>query len=219
MKEKDFLTNFFHLLEYDISKGTNLKPVMDNDELEIVNSIMEDDPMPDETPETGGEEQALPDETSAPESPITEPQAGTIPGQQPGEDKNDQKLDIITQLTKIQKDNIDDIFSFIEVLKADIDQLKAKSGDIDLLKTDNIILTKQIKQLTPPTPLESLDKMVKISGGLSVDDYWADWLAKQGKEKTANLPYYQNGVIDQKSTQPITKNYSDSDVKKSIFGF
>lgn len=203
MVSNEYKKVFNYLLEYEIKNGVDNIPISD-DEIELIPTLSEEDPTP-----TSDESEDVATEPMADESNASEPE--------------DDKLDIVGKLIKIQKQNIDSIFSYLEDIKNDIDVINYKVSDIDQLKVDNINLYKKVKDLTPPTPLESLNKMVKLSGGVSLDDYWDEFSRKNGLEKTGALPYYQNG-IDKKS-EPMdfkneipkpNKNYNDREVKDSF---
>lgn len=204
MVSNDYKKVFNYLLEYEIKNGVDNTPIGD-DEIELIPTLSEEDPTPTSDESEGN---------------TTEP---IVDVKQEGEPQEDDKLDIVGELVKIQKQNIDSIFSYLEDVKNEIENINFKVNDIDQLKVDNINLYKKVKDLTPPTPLESLNKMVKLSGGVSLDDYWKEFSEKNGLEKTGALPYYQNGVekkndpMDFKNEIPKpNKNYNDREIKDSF---
>jgi len=190
MVSKEYKKVYNRLLEYEIKNGVVNEPLED-DEIELIPTLSEEDPTPTSDDSTVDDNIKV--------------------------DTNDDKLDIVTKLVKLGKENIDSIFTYIEDMKNELNNINMKVNDIDSLKSDNVKLFDQVRILTPPTPLETLDKMVKISGGVSVDDYWKDYAEKRGLEKTGTLPYYQNGIEKDISDIPKpSKMYNDREIKDSF---
>ncbi len=133
------------------------------------------------------------------------------------EELTSKKIGVLKDIATVQKEKIDQIFDYIEVLGTEVENLINKTQEIDVLNDKSIQMQDQIDFLTPDTAEESLDKMVRISGGYTIDDYWKNWLAKnQGKEVIGKIPYYQNGVTTNEPAQVKLPSYSDEQVKVSL---
>jgi hypothetical protein len=194
--DKRFTNKFQKLVEYNINNYQK-EPLYSNDKSIIV---QEEDPTP------------LPVDNMASAPVETTPTVGD----NDVTDKLSQKTDILKELGKNHTDKIDDILKSMENLDKDILELKQKSQDIDELKNNIGLLKKQVDFLTPPTPEESLEKMVKISGGQTIDDYWKEYLAKQGKTLNGKLPYYQNGNLSNNKAEIVDMKFTDDEIKKSL---
>jgi hypothetical protein len=107
------------------------------------------------------------------------------------EDDGEDVEDILTKIVKIHSDKIEGITDYLDHLNNFIGQMEAKVSEIDQLKGDMASVATKVKELTPPTPLESLNKMVKISGGESIEDYWNKKMMEKGRdERLDQNPYY-----------------------------
>lgn len=195
-----FIKKYDRLVEYKVNDVNQTKPLYSND-IEV-GFIKEEDP-------TLSNDETLPEEM-----PSKEP----VKVEQPVDDdsKLDKKTEILKDLAQNHTDKIDSILDYLETLSIEIIGMKQKGQEIDLLKHNMGAMEKQIDFLTPPTPEESLEKMVRISGGQTIDDYWKEYLAKQGKTVVGKMPYYQNGVTTDEKAQIINIKYSDDEIKKSL---
>jgi hypothetical protein len=209
------------LFEYNVIEGKPFEPLYKE-----TGFIGEEDPIPD--PESVGDGIEVP--TIEPETPTdtnvdstdTPEDDNTVdlkPKSDPlsFEELTTKKVAVLKDIATVQKEKIDQIFDYIEVLGTEVEKLINKTQEIDVLNDKTIQMQDQIDFLTPDTAEESLDKMVRISGGYTIDDYWKTWLAKnQGKEVIGKIPYYQNGVTTNEPAQVKLPSYSDEQVKVSL---
>lgn len=201
---EQFRKKFNRLVEYKVNDVNQTKPIYSND-IEV-GFIKEEDP----TPET---DESLPID----EVPVEEPLTTPIETPKPDDDsKLEKKTEILKDLAQNHTDKIDSILDYLENLTIEMNGMKEKDQEIDLLKFNMGNMEKQIDFLTPPTPEESLEKMVRISGGQTIDQYWKEYLAKQGKTMVGKMPYYQNGVTTNEKAQILNTTYSDDEIKKSL---
>jgi hypothetical protein len=201
-----FKSKFNRLVEYKVHDHQS-KPLYSND-IET-GFIKEEDPEPDGV-------EADPTVDQQPISDLPTAETEPIQTEPPVADKVEQKTDILKDLAQNHTEKIDAILQYIEGINQEIGIMKQKDQEIDMLKSHVGELEKQVDMLTPPTPEESLEKMVRISGGQTIDQYWANYLAKQGKSVNGKMPYYANGVLGNEKAEIVNKKYSDDEIKKSL---
>lgn len=217
------------LFEYNVIEGKPFEPLYKE-----TGFIGEEDPVPDaeapieEVPTIEPETPTATDDNSGDVDTTTptviepkgdETNANLEPKSDPlsFEELTTKKVSVLKDIATVQKEKIDQIFDYIEVLGVEVEKLITKTQEIDVLNDKSIQMQDQIDFLTPDTPEESLDKMVRISGGYTIDDYWKTWSAKnQGKEVVGRMPYYQNGVETSEPAQIKLPSYSDEQVKVSL---
>lgn len=184
------------LLEYNVKKGINLQDKISTLD-EVIPVLKEDDPIPNE---------------------INTEKEEVVESEPKGNNKLEKQVDILSKLAKSYNEKIDTIFDFIDNINNQVNAINTKTNELDFIKTEIQDLDQRVEKLTPPTPLETLNKMTKISGAISLQDYWNDYLIKNGRKPINQpIPYYQNGVVDNQETKTLP-NYSEDDIKKSLFG-
>lgn len=197
-----------YLLEYQIKKGDKFEEEdqESNDVFSELTSVMDTDENPEqESEETQGVENK------------TDIDIDT--------NDNNSFEDTSTDLFKIHSfkiekltNHINDVINIMDELNNRIDQ---NTTNIDNLTNKTIQLDKQVQILTPPTPLESLDHMVDISGGQRLEDYWNEYFRKNGREDIVqniyyNDPQYQKNEKGVNQTIYRKPNVSDSEIKNII---
>lgn len=214
--ENSPFTRMMQISEYNVIEGKPFEPLYKE-----TGFIGEEDPIPD--PESVEEVPTIEPETPVETDPVDtenqEAETNLQPKSNPlsFEELTDKKLTVLKDIVTVQKEKIDQIFDYIEVLGNEVEELIRKSEEIDVLNDKATQMQSQIDFLTPPTAEESLGKMVKIGNGYTIDDYWKNWLEKnQGKEVVGQIPYYQNGVTTNKPAEVKLPTYSEDDVKKSL---
>jgi len=196
---KNFVNKFQRLVEYKVYERDDVGPTFYKENETI---IREEDPTP--LPET------IPTE-DVPQETISSMGVETTE-----DNKLTKKTEILKDLAKNHSDKIEEMLNTMENLETEFAELREKTQEIELLKNNFDLLKKQVDFLTPPTPEESLEKMVRISGGQTIDDYWKNYLAKQGKTLDGNLPYYANGNLSNEKAKIVDINFSEDDIKKSL---
>ena len=168
-----YKSKFKHLLEFNIkrSKDLSLKEVEgDNDETSGFD-------LPDFGDE-GNTDLNQPDNTQA-------PQGNLPPELEDNIDTNENPLtgdiEVLSSIVKVHAQKIDKSLDFINDLNDKISKLNT-----DLENQTGTISKQQeeINKLKPPTPLENLYKMVTISGGKTIDQYWNSFSDDKKLDKT-----------------------------------
>jgi hypothetical protein len=135
--------------------------------------------------------------------------------------------DTATDLLKIHASKIDNLTQYINDSVKILQVLSQKTDEIatNVDEMGNKIqeLNTQVDNLTPPTPLESLNQMVKnTTGAQSIEDYWNDYFRKHGRTDMVNGSlYYSNQQFDtnekgMNSGVYRTPELSDNDIKDII---
>jgi len=124
--------------------------------------------------------------------------------QEPIENKTDVDVDVTdnqgfedtaSDLLKIHSSKIDKLTNYIndsvkilQVLNQKTDEL---STNVDDMGNKYNELNQRVEKLTPPTPLESLNQMIKTTtGAQSIEDYWNEYFAKHGRNDLVNGSLY-----------------------------
>jgi hypothetical protein len=114
-------------------------------------------------------------------------------------DVNDNQTfeDTASDLLKIHASKIDNLTQYINDSVNILKVLSQKTNDItsNIDEMGNKVgeLNQRVDKLTPPTPLESLNQMVKnTTGGQSIEDYWNDYFRKHGRADMVNGSIYYN---------------------------
>jgi hypothetical protein len=221
MIDKNYLKRFNLLLEYQIKDGSNDEMLKQDKNLGYIKGndikLTEEDPTP-ETPPAPAPEAAAPEANMAPaetgdesiddmlglddnmdasaDAPTDAPTdaPADAPMDAPAEEpalEEDSVEDILTKIVKIHSDKIEGIVGYLDHLNDFLNKMEEKTGEIEQMKGDMASIASKVKDLTPPTPLESLNKMVKISGGESIEDYWNKKMVEKGRdERLDQNPYY-----------------------------
>lgn len=90
-------------------------------------------------------------------------------------------VDVLGSIAKVHAQKLDKVLDFINDLN---DKMKNLDKTIE---TQTETISKQqeeIKKLKPPTPLENLYKMVDITGGKTIDQYWNSYSQDKGLDKS-----------------------------------
>ena len=84
-------------------------------------------------------------------------------------------------------------------------------------------LNQRVEKLTPPTPLESLNQMIKTTtGAQSIEDYWNEYFAKHGRTDMVNGSLYYGDKQYSENEKGMssgvyrTPELSDNDIKDII---
>jgi len=185
-KKTQTYDRFRYLLEYNIIKSGEIKE-------------QEETPSEDEI---GGDvfgELGDVLDGNKPEENIVEPET-----QQPIENKTNIDVDVAdnqgfedtaTDLLKIHSSKIDNLTQYINDSVKILQVLNQKTDEItnnfDEMNAKVGELNQRVEKLTPPTPLESLNQMVKTTtGAQSIEDYWNEYFAKHGRTDLVNGSLY-----------------------------
>lgn len=135
--------------------------------------------------------------------------------------------DTASDLLKIHSSKIDNLTQYIndsvkilQVLNQKTDEI---TTNIDQMNNKVGELSQRVDNLTPPTPLESLNQMVKnTTGAQSIEDYWNEYFAKHGRTDLVNGSlYYGNKQYNENEkgmTSGVyrTPEISDTQIKDII---
>ena len=135
--------------------------------------------------------------------------------------------DTATDLLKIHASKIDNLTQYINDSVKILQVLSQKTDDIsaNVDEMGNKIeqLNSQVENLTPPTPLESLNQMVKnTTGAQSIEDYWNEYFRKHGRTDMVNGSLYYNDPKFNTNEKGMnsgvykTPEFSDTDIKDII---
>jgi len=166
------------------------------------------------------------------------PEEQEVEVQQPIENKTDIDVDVndnqgfedtASDLLKIHSSKIDNLTQYINDSVKILQVLNQKTDEItnnfDEMNAKVSELNQRVEKLTPPTPLESLNQMIKTTtGAQSIEDYWNEYFAKHGRtdlvngslyygdkqynenEKGMNSGVYRNPEISDTQIKDIIKN-------------
>jgi hypothetical protein len=135
--------------------------------------------------------------------------------------------DTATDLLKIHSSKLDNLTQYIndsvQILKVLSQKTDGISSTVDEMGNKIGELNQRVDNLTPPTPLESLNQMVKnTTGAQSIEDYWNDYFRKHGRTDMVNGSlYYNNKQYDENEkgmTSGVyrTPEISDNQIKDII---
>ena len=203
-----FRKKYTRLVEYKVQDLNDSKSLNGNGQQ--TGFIKEEDPTPNSSGLSEPEIDQSPVEMPDSESDV-EPNDNNT-----DDSKLEKKTEILKDLAQNHTEKIDSILHYLENMTFEIEGIKQKEQEFDSLKNHVQQLEKQVDFLTPPTPEESLQKMVRISGGQTIDQYWTDYLAKNGKSVNGKIPYYANGVLTNEPAQIQNVKYSDDELKNSL---
>lgn len=187
-KKTQSYDRFRYLLEYQIKK----QPVFEEDE-DITN---------DEN-QTGDVFDEISGAIEGENKPQETPQDNEI---QPIENKADIDVDVsdnqtfedtASDILKIHSSKIDNLTQYIndsvkilQVLSQKTDEI---ASNVDQINGNLSNVNQRVDNLTPPTPLESLNNMIQVTtGAQKIEDYWNEYFAKHGRQDSVNGSIYYN---------------------------
>jgi hypothetical protein len=135
--------------------------------------------------------------------------------------------DTASDLLKIHASKIDNLTQYIndsvEILKALNQKTSEITSNVDGINSKIGELSQRVDNLTPPTPLESLNQMIKTTtGAQSIEDYWNEYFAKHGRTDMVNGSLYYGGKQYNQNEKGMssgvyrTPEFSDNDIKDII---
>lgn len=222
IKRQSEYDRLIHLMEYDITKGKvmeddDITPEEEDEDLfKDISSLVDDDDVDDEHPTN----------TSF------EPQE-----EEPIENKADVDVDTgdnqsfddnVTDLLKIHSSKIEKLMNYMNDAVDGLNGLNSKQTDaitnIEQIHTKLSEIGKRVDVLTPPTPLESLNKQIDITTGAnSIEDFWRDYFQKKGLDASQIPPSisYNNSKFNQNEKGMTSATYkapsiSDNQIKNII---
>lgn len=125
----------------------------------------------------------------------------------------------IKEIQDLQTQKIEELDNFINNITNEISSIKSSIIDIDNIKGNIEILKTKVKEITPPTPEESLELMPKISGGISVQDYWNQYFKDNSPTKFGeDVENKEDEFLKYEiTTDQIPTSFGDTFVKDSLF--
>jgi hypothetical protein len=213
-KKTQSYDRFRYLLEYHINSG---KIIGEQDE-----EPESSDNVFDEI--TGVIDGQKPEEMSTPEVP--QGIVDKIPDDVNVSD-NETFEDTASDLLKIHASKIDDLTQYIndsvQILKVLNQKTDEITNNFDQMNNKVGELSQRVENLTPPTPLESLNQMVKnTTGAQSIEDYWNEYFAKHGRTDMVNGSLYYGDKQYNQNEKGMssgvyrTPELSDNDIKDII---
>lgn len=146
-----------------------------------------------------------------------------------GVDVNDNQgfEDTASDLLKIHASKIDSLTQYINDSVKILQALNQKTDEItnnfDEMTAKVGELNQRVEKLTPPTPLESLNQMIKTTtGAQSIEDYWNEYFAKHGRTDMVNGSLYYGDKQYSENEKGMssgvyrTPELSDNDIKDII---
>jgi hypothetical protein len=213
-KKTQSYDRFRYLLEYQIKSGNIIdeqdeEPTSSDNVFDEISGVM-DGQNPEEMPTTDVSQEIendIPDDVNV--------------------NDNNTFEDTASDLLKIHASKIDNLTQYIndsvEILKTLNQKTSEITSNVDGINSKIGELSQRVDNLTPPTPLESLNQMVKnTTGAQSIEDYWNEYFAKHGRTDMVNGSlYYGNKQYNQNekgmsSGVYRTPELSDNDIKDII---
>jgi hypothetical protein len=135
--------------------------------------------------------------------------------------------DTASDILKIHSSKIDNLTQYIndsvKILKVLTQKTVDITSNVDEIGNKVGELNQRVDNLTPPTPLESLNQMIKTTtGAQSIEDYWNEYFAKHGRTDLVNGSlYYDNNQYNKNEKGMSSGVYrnpelSDTDIKDII---
>jgi hypothetical protein len=142
-------------------------------------------------------------------------------------DDNNTFEDTASDLLKIHASKIDNLTQYIndsvQILKSLNQKTSEITSNVDGINSKIGELSQRVENLTPPTPLESLNQMVKnTTGAQSIEDYWNEYFAKHGRTDMVNGSLYYGDKQYNQNEKGMssgvyrTPELSDNDIKDII---
>ncbi len=171
MKNPRYLTEgdrMVYLAEYNVRQGAPLAGLPNRvSQLELT----EEDPVPAPGPEAGAPAAPEAAPAPAPEAPAPEAAAAAP----------DTKVEILAQVAHAQREEMTNVLGKVDEILAKVVELEQNTLSRQRASDDRLnAVSDQVRRLTPPSPLEQMQNMIKISGGQSIDDYFNEWAQKNG---------------------------------------
>jgi len=125
---------------------------------------------------------------------------------QPIENKSDVEInvsdnqtfeDTASDLLKLHSSKIDNLTQYIndsvKILQVLSQKTEEIASNVDQIGTNLNNVNQRVDNLTPPTPLESLNNMIQVTtGAQKIEDYWNEYFAKHGRQDNVNGSLYYN---------------------------
>jgi len=212
-KKTQSYDRFRYLLEFQVKKGP--QPIGEQDETPSDNVFDEISGVMDgQNPE------------EMPTSEVPQEIENDIPDDVDTTDNNTFE-DTTSDLLKIHASKIDNLTQYIndsvEILKALNQKTSEITSNVDGINSKIGQLSQRVDELTPPTPLESLNQMVKTTtGAQSIEDYWNEYFAKHGRTDMVNGSLYYGDKQYNQNEKGMssgvyrTPEFSDNDIKDII---
>lgn len=172
MDKEQYIKKYKFLFEYNIKAGVKLDEVETSEENDLPPSIEAD--MESQVPPANPEVEF--ENTEEVEKIKKEEQTDDL--------AKISDLDRVKEIQDMQTAKLEELENFIQSLNSQVEDVKEAAVDIDNIKANIEILKQHVDDITPPTPEESIQRMAKISGGISIEDYWKDYFKD-------NKPYRQ----------------------------
>lgn len=217
-KFESYKKSFDFLTKYDVKKGVN-KSLLKEDDGDDKPPVLDDLTDSDETTKPSLINKDVEFENTE--------EVEKIKKEEELAKKSD--IDRVKEIQDMQTEKIGELEDYLQELGQYIDELNDKTVDIDAIKTNLDVLKQQVKDITPPTPEESLEKMAKISGGITMEDYWAKYFEEnkpyktivstnqENEEENTSQDEQNKSVTYVVSVKDIKSDYNESEVKDSLF--
>ena len=105
--------------------------------------------------------------------------------------------DTASDLLKLHSSKIDNLTQYIndsvKILQVLSQKTEEIASNVDQIGTNLNNVNQRVDNLTPPTPLESLNNMIQVTtGAQKIEDYWNEYFAKHGRQDSVNGSLYYN---------------------------
>jgi hypothetical protein len=121
-------------------------------------------------------------------------------------DPNQSREDILSQLVKLHAESLKELEAFAQSIGPRLAGVEGVTAMIPDIQGQLGQLEAQVDELTPPTPLQAMAKIVDSSGGMTPEEWWNKYFADHGqKARLAGSPYYPKQKGDEKTPAPGEK--------------
>lgn len=243
MPAKTTQDNFYYLLEYSIAKGkphTPARPLQEADDTEETQdpalgyekkggAALPAAPAPAADTTTPEEDETMPgaDGEGAPATDGPNKDGDAANDVENGTPTNEKDVEtILGDLIRVHSEKLDNLFAYMDANEQKLQQMQGQLGAVPAMQQGMNRMHDQIKELTPPSPLESGNAMIAAAGGVRVEDYWNNWLAQNKRDEHMDgNPYYPESAQDR--SQQSDDLYMDANdvpdlnkdqIKRSFFG-
>jgi hypothetical protein len=105
--------------------------------------------------------------------------------------------DTASDILKIHSSKIDNLTQYIndsvKILQVLSQKTEEIASNVDQIGANLNNVNQRVDNLTPPTPLESLNNMIQVTtGAQKIEDYWNEYFAKHGRQDNVNGSLYYN---------------------------
>lgn len=116
-------------------------------------------------------------------------------------DPNESREDILSQLIQLHSTKLKELESFAQEMGTRLGSIEPAIAEVlPTLQAGLGQVQAQVDELTPPTPLQAMEKMVDVSGGVTPEQWWNNyWKEKNQNHSLPSSPYYPR----QKGDEPI----------------